>query len=124
MKINLKKTKVMVFRNGGIIKQNEKWFFEGKPIEITPYYDYLGLTVGSRMKWTKATQNLRTKAQKAINLIKIFNKKYDNTDINVTFNLFDKMVLPILLYGAEIWGTEVRKHIEAVHNSSVNMSWE
>ena len=30
------------------------------------------------------------------------------------WNLFDKMILPILLYGAEIWGFKVHKSIESV----------
>ena len=34
MELNLSKTKNMVFRNGGIVKQAEKWYFEGVDIEI------------------------------------------------------------------------------------------
>ena len=30
MKFNLKKSKVMVFSNGGIIRKDEKWYYEGK----------------------------------------------------------------------------------------------
>ena len=38
MKLNLEKTKIMVFRNGGIVKQNERWFFQGMEIEIVSIY--------------------------------------------------------------------------------------
>ena len=34
---------------------------------------------------------------------------------DVCFILFDKIIAPILLYGSEIWGYEVRKDIEDVH---------
>ena len=37
MEINLKKTKIMVFRNGGIVKQTEKWLYQGTEIEIVSY---------------------------------------------------------------------------------------
>ena len=33
MKLNLGKTKIMVFGNGGIVKNIEKWFFQGTEIE-------------------------------------------------------------------------------------------
>jgi hypothetical protein len=35
--------------------------------------------------------------------------------VDVCFILFDKIIAPILLYGSEIWGYEVRKDIEDVH---------
>ena len=43
IKLNLRKTKIMVFRNGGIVKLIEKWFYEGVEMEIVPMYKYLGL---------------------------------------------------------------------------------
>ena len=36
MKINLLKTKIEVFRNGGYLRWNERWYFEGKKIEVVP----------------------------------------------------------------------------------------
>ena len=33
LKLNLLKTKILVFRRGGIVKRNEKWFYGGKKIE-------------------------------------------------------------------------------------------
>ena len=30
LKLNLLKTKILVFRRGGIVKRNEKWFYGGK----------------------------------------------------------------------------------------------
>ena len=41
MKLNLNKTKIMVFRNGGVLKQTEKWFNQGIEIEIVSIYKYL-----------------------------------------------------------------------------------
>ena len=32
-----------------------------------------------------------------------------------SFDLFDKMVVPVLCYGAEVWGFEKRERIERVH---------
>lgn len=114
MKVNLDKTKIIVFRNGGIIRRNEKWFYNGKQIEVVPYYKYLGLFVSSRMIWSKATQTLAAQAQKAVGLIKCYNRKCGGLDIKSAFYLFDHMVTPILYYGAEVWGTKPINCIEKV----------
>jgi len=114
MKVNINKTQVMVFRNGGPLRRNEKWFYRGQQVKVTSYYDYLGLCISCMMNWSKATNNLSMKALKALNVIKLFASKFQCTDVKVLLSLFDKMVLPILMYGAEVWGTEYRKSIERV----------
>ena len=43
MKLNLSKTKIMIFRNGGILKHTEKWFYQGVEVEDVSVYKYLGL---------------------------------------------------------------------------------
>ena len=44
MKLSQRNTKIMFFfRNGGILKLIEKWFYEGIAIEIVLMYKYLGL---------------------------------------------------------------------------------
>ena len=58
MKLNLAKSKIMIFRNGGILKHNENWYFQEQKIETTSYYKYLGLIFSSRLKWTMATKPL------------------------------------------------------------------
>ena len=43
MSLNLTKTKIIVFRNGGIVKDAERWFYNGNEIEVVSLYKYLGL---------------------------------------------------------------------------------
>jgi hypothetical protein len=114
MKVNADKTQIMVFRNGGPLRNNEKWFYNGQPVRVTSYYDYLGLRISCVMKWGKATQNLALKALKAVNVIKKFACCYQCTDVTILLSLFDKMVLPIVMYGAEVWGTDYITCIEKV----------
>ncbi|KAK6182055.1 hypothetical protein SNE40_009821 [Patella caerulea] len=42
--------------------------------------------------------------------------KIGNKSVKVVFKLFDAMIIPILTYGAEIWGTCPRESIETVQN--------
>lgn len=48
-------------------------------------------------------------------MLKKLIRKCGGLDTAVEFDLFDKMILPILLYGAEIWGFERASEIEKVH---------
>ena len=43
MKVNMSKTEIMVFRRGGIVKVNEKWYYQNKKLYIVSEYKYLGM---------------------------------------------------------------------------------
>ena len=47
----------MVLRNVGIIKENEKWFYDNCELEIVDEFNYLGLLLNYNGKFTKAQQN-------------------------------------------------------------------
>ena len=59
MELNLDKTKIIVFRNGGPLRLAEKWFLNGTPIEIVSFYKYLGVYFTPKLIWTK-TQEMQT----------------------------------------------------------------
>ena len=116
MTVNLKKTKIVVFRRGGIVKQCEQWYLNRQPIQIVAYYKYLGTFFTSFLKWSKTHQHQVTQAHKALVLIKKFLYICTNVRIQDAFFLFDRMVVPILLYGAELWGYETINLIENVQS--------
>ena len=115
LKVNMSKTNVIIFRNGGPIRHNEHVFYRGDPILCVTYYKYLGMMFSSRLCWTVALQTLASQADKAIFKIKNTIKNCGGIPITLALDLFDKIVLPILIYGAEIWGTKYAGPIEAVH---------
>ena len=41
MSLNLSKTKIFVFQNGGILKETEEWLYNGQKIEVVSLYKYL-----------------------------------------------------------------------------------
>ena len=43
MSLNVSKTKIVVFRNGGVLRENDKWFYHGNEIEVVNEFNYLGL---------------------------------------------------------------------------------
>ena len=106
MSVNMQKTKLIVFRNGGIIKQNEKCYFNGHEIESVPYYKYLGLLFSSRLSWSPAQEMLAQQASKAMYFIDKVNFECEFS-FKTSKELFNKCIKPILIYGSEIWGINV-----------------
>ena len=114
MKLNLSKTKIMVFRNGGILRHAEKWFYQGVEVEVVSIYKYLGIYFTSRLIWSKTKEILSKQAQKAASSIFRFQKQFGFFSPSDAFKLFDTMVKPIATYGSEIWGYTYSEDIEKV----------
>ena len=121
LKINLKKekTKIMVFRRGGKIKKDEVFCYENKRIEIVNSYKNLGILFTPCLKWSLATSTLAQQATRALSLINIYDRKCGNLTFDVAVELFDKTIVPILTYGAEIWGCRFQRVIEKVHSKFI-----
>ncbi|MCG7892781.1 MAG: reverse transcriptase family protein, partial [Candidatus Thiodiazotropha endolucinida] len=115
MSLNLLKTKIIVFRNGGIVKNIEHWFYEGIHIDIVPFYKYLGVYFTPKLVWTKTKEVLAHQASKAVNRIFHFQSQFGFFRPKDIFKLFDAIVSPILCYGSEVWGYEYSKTIEKIH---------
>ena len=115
LKINLNKTNVMVFRNGGYLRHYEKWFYDNIPLRVVTYYKYLGLVISSRLSWYVCQKTLAEQASKALFAIKSKLSQFGALSSNILFKIFDTKILPILTYGAEIWFEHESKDIEKVH---------
>ena len=70
MKINLPKTKIIVFRNGGFLRGYERWHFNGQAIETVSSYKYMGLQITPKLIWTYAKECLLIQAKKSIASLK------------------------------------------------------
>jgi hypothetical protein len=113
--VNLDKTEVLVFRNGGTLKSIEHWNYGNEKVRISTYYNYLGLMCSNRLSWTKGIRTLLSKANKAIVGIKQIQYKFKNIPPIVLFKMFDTQIKPIILYTSEIWGHSPSIAIESVH---------
>ncbi len=117
IQVNMDKTEILVFRNGGILRSNEKWFIDGNPIQIATYYNYLGVLISNRLSWSKCNVTLVNKASKALFVITKLVSKFPNMPVNLLFKLFDTKIKPILLYGAEVWGYEKRPAVDRFYTN-------
>ena len=112
--LNLTKTKVVVF---GARNINALSFKLGdSPITITDTYHYLGVTFSSSGSFLAARKHVNQQANKE--LFQLYTKSNKaKLPIDLTLKLFNSTVLPILVYGSELFGFENLEIIERVHTS-------
>ena len=72
MVVNIGKTKIIVFRNGGFLRSNEKWYYQGQQIEVVSFYKYMGILFTPKLVWTKTKENLAEKQIKRLLPSKFF----------------------------------------------------
>lgn len=114
LKVNIDKSKMMVFRNGGYLKQTEKWWINKTRIESVTYYSYLGILFSSRLSWSKWADNQACKASKIIFKIRNMFNRLESINCTTALKIFDAKIKPMVLYGSEIWGTKAYECIEHI----------
>ena len=114
--INLVKTKVIVFRNGGSLRHFEFWKFGDKVLDVVTYYKYLGILFSSRNSWFMTKKTLANQASKTLFAIKSKLSRFGGVHLSLLFKIVDSKILPILLYGSEIWFSHASPGIEKIHN--------
>ena len=111
--VNINKTKVMLFKASNRPEQFEL-FYDGSIIETVRNFIYLGVNVSCNGKFFNAQKHLSEQASKALYaLSNVFNNNV--LLVQDKMKLFDSIVLPILMYGSEIWGFYKSNDIEKVH---------
>ena len=113
--VNIEKTKIMVFRKGGILPRDMRFLYNDQEMEIVKSFSYLGIVFTPGGSFSNAQTTLAGQAQKAV--FKLNSYLYNFADLTPShvLNLFDKLVSPILCYCSEVWGFCKADKIERVH---------
>jgi hypothetical protein len=85
-------------------RQEGAFYIDGGAIETVASYRYLGVEVSCSGRWTPAVQALSTADLRATHALRQRCIKIQLYDPGLRPELFDILVRPILLHGAEIWG--------------------
>ena len=105
LEVNLSKTKCLIFEKRNRDTAPGQWMIGEELIEVTKSYCYLGVVFDNTGSLVTAYKALRDKALGAMfSLIRNINK-HRTVSPTLLFELFDKMVAPIVLYNSEVWGT-------------------
>ncbi len=91
--VNASKTKVVVFSKGKV-----------RQIIATQYdYTYLGTTFNYNGNFHKAITKQISQAKRALFSL-IGKSRQLQLPVDIQSHLFDSCIVPILLYGSEVWG--------------------
>ena len=112
LNVNISKTKILVFSKGRMLKK--EFLFNNIVLENVKEFKYLGIVFSRSGSFCKAKKHLCEQAQKAMYGV-IRKIRQFNLPIDCQLDLFDKIVIPVLLYGCEIWGYENLELIERIH---------
>ena len=100
--VNLSKTKIIIFSKGKITNHRD-FTFNDKLVEVVDEYVYLGTTFYYNGTFHNAISKQIDQASKAMFSILTKSRRL-MLPIDIQIDLFEKTVVPILLYGCEVWG--------------------
>ena len=114
LKINISKTKIIIFGDYIRLHTNFSFHLAGDVIEIVKDFKYLGVLFTRNGRFVQHIKNVSTLASKAMHLLR---KRIVNLHLPVDcqIKLFDQTIVPILLYGSEVYGFEKLQPIEKIH---------
>ncbi|XP_075157969.1 uncharacterized protein LOC142231236 [Haematobia irritans] len=104
MEVNTDQSKIMIFRNGGRLSNQEKWYFNGQEIEIVKSYVYLGVVLTSRLSFQSHVDNRTSQSKSAINSTWKNFLKIDSIDLQMKWEIYLAVCRSIQAYSAQVWG--------------------
>lgn len=114
--VNLEKSNIVVFRNGGYLAANEKWVYGHNALKVVNSYKYLGIFLSTRNRFSATLEDLAKRAKKGVVAILRTLWSIGEHSPVIFFKMFDSQIQPILTYGAEVWGlTNNQEMIEKIH---------
>ena len=117
LKVNVDKTKIMIFSKGKVTK-HKSFKFGADEIEVVYDYIYLGTKFNYNGKFEVAMAKQKLKAEKAKYSL-LAKSKQLNLTAETFIDLLEKLVVPVLLYGSEIWGYENPKPLQIMLNHTM-----
>lgn len=113
LNVNTSKTKIVIFSKGKVRKK-PVFNFGDSVLDVVDDYVYLGCTFNYNGKYNKAINDRLIQGRRAMfGLISKSNQM--SLPLDITSQLFDSVVSPVLLYACEVWGCENIYNIEKLH---------
>ena len=94
IQLNESKTKVVKFRKGGRLSQEDKFIYRNKQIEIVPSYEYLGVSLQCQLTFSQHILKLKKKAAIIVGTL----TKLPLVSIDCALKIFNIKLKPIITY--------------------------
>jgi hypothetical protein len=116
LKFNLKKTKILVFKKGGKLKKNEKWFMYDQLTKVVNEVSYLGIILESTGGWNRHRMKQMVKGKQSLVAIDKCLTRTPDMRIQLLENVCEMVCESRFMYRAEIWGLdEGWKETDIIH---------
>jgi hypothetical protein len=113
LKVNTAKTNVVIFSKSRQ-SENIDFIYNNERLTVVDEFQYLGTIFSRKGNFGRNKARLVQQARKAMFYVLRKARKL-SLPIDILLQLFDVMVAPILLYGAEVWGYEKNDISETLH---------
>jgi hypothetical protein len=104
LEVNVKKTKMMVFKKRKRKNQESEWKWKESKIERVSEFKYLGYIFNERAKDKAQVRGVVRKANKVVGCVWGIGERKWGGEFGRRMMRFESMVESVLMYGAEIWG--------------------
>ena len=104
MKVNVAKTKCMIFNKSGRILDTNKFYYQNEKLEVVKRFNYLGFLLTSSFSVKNLLDDLCRRGLKAYSKLRNCLGVNFRNHAKLSLDLFDALVKPILIYGIELWG--------------------
>ena len=102
LQVNVLKTKVMKFRQGGRITECEQVYYQNEKIEYVNYFEYLGILLSTQLSFNVHLKHMRQKSANAAN--SLFSKiEVTKISYRSAQKLMKSVIYPSAKYGCELF---------------------
>ena len=116
LNLNADKSKIIHFRHNSKSQCTHQFKCGHLQIDYAPKYKYLGLWFHEHLDYNFGVQQLSKAASRALGSLTSKFYKVGGMDFSVYTKLYESLVLPVLLYGASVWGFKKYKCLNVVQN--------
>ena len=121
MKVNMSKTKIMEIRRKGTERSIAKFKLGNHTVEKCSEYKYLGVFFDEFLEFKKSYEVLTASGQRALGALIAKFKTMNEMGYKTYSKLFNTNVVPIIDYGAEIWGYTTNPMAENVQRKAMRI---
>ena len=118
LSVNIEKTKAVIFCRGRV-PSAQPVVYDEEAIEYVQSFRYLGIDLHQTRGFTFSAEHLASAGLKAAFALRRRCAELGIRDVRLKCRLFDALVVPVLSYGCEIWGTysenDHLRRLERVH---------
>ncbi len=118
IQINQEKSQVIHFRNKNVKRSNRSITIGNNELVYTDKYKYLGVLFNEHLSFEDNANQMADSASRALGALINKFQYIKNMGFETYFRLFNSCVMPVMEYGAEIWGfKEYRKTDQVLYNA-------